>query len=84
MTVGALLERGRGVVLKCGCGHKTALLPEQLTKMAHPHTRLLDFKRRFRCSMCGRSGASDEIKLTTFALTSAVAGRPPARPRAER
>lgn len=72
MTVGALVERDRGVNLVCGCGHKTALLPEQLAKLAHPQTRLLSFKRRFRCSMCGRSGGSDEIRMTTFALAAAL------------
>lgn len=38
--------------------------------MAHPETRILDFKRRFRCSMCGRSGASDDIRLTTFEVVA--------------
>lgn len=75
MTVGALVERGRGVNLACRCGHKTALLPDQLAKMAHPETRLLDFKRRFRCSMCGRSGTSNEIRMTTFVLTTALGAR---------
>lgn len=81
MTVGTLVERARGVNLKCSCGHKTALLPEQLAKMAHPATKLLDFKRRFRCSMCGRSGASDEVRMTTFALTAALGERAAQRPR---
>lgn len=72
LTVGALVQRERGVNLSCRCGHKTALLPEQLAKLAHPETRLLDFKRRFRCSMCGRSGASDDIRMTTYALTPVV------------
>ncbi len=82
MTVGALVERARGVNLVCKCGHKTALLPDQLAKLAHPATRLLDFKRRFRCSMCGRSGASDEIRMTTFALTAALGERAAPGPRA--
>ena len=73
MTVGALVERDRGVNLVCKCGHRTALLPDQLAKMAHPQTQLLDFKRRFRCSMCGRSG--DDIRMTTFALTAALVER---------
>jgi hypothetical protein len=82
MTVGALVERDRGVNLVCKCGHKTALLPDQLAKMAHPATRLLDFKRRFRCSMCGRSGVSDEIRMTTFALTRAIGDLAESRRRA--
>ena len=83
MTVGALVERDRGVNLACRCGHKTALLPDQLAKMAHPRTRLLDVKRRFRCSMCGRSGASDDIRMTTFALTPILATKTHHRARVE-
>jgi hypothetical protein len=55
--------------------------------MAHPETRLLAFKRRFRCSMCGRSGATDDIRLDTFAATAPfvdvgdfAAVKPPSRP----
>lgn len=81
MTIRALVERGRGVTLVCRCSHRTALLPDQLAKMAHPATKLLDFKRRFRCSMCGRSGASDEIRLRTFAVGTPFAGEAARQPR---
>lgn len=83
MTVGALVERDRGVNLACRCGHKTALLPDQLAKMAHPRTRLLDVKRRLRCSMCGRSGASGDIRMTTFAMEPILATKPHSRARVE-
>src|SRR5262245_13934283 len=66
LTVGSLVERDQGINLHCKCGHRTALLPAQIAGMAHPQTRMLDFKRKFRCSMCGRSGASEDIALTTF------------------
>jgi hypothetical protein len=70
LTIGSLLDSGSGLNVHCKCGHRTALLPAQLAAMAHPQTRLQTFKRRFRCSMCGRSGASDEIRLDTFAATT--------------
>ena len=70
LTVGALLDAAQGVNLHCKCGHRTALLPAQIAAMAHPDTRLLEFKRRFRCSMCGRTGASDDIRLDTFEATT--------------
>jgi hypothetical protein len=75
MTIRALVERGRGVTVVCRCSHRTALLPDQLAKMAHPETKLLDFKRRFRCSMCGCSGASHAIRLTTFAVLAPFSSR---------
>jgi hypothetical protein len=68
ITIGSLVKSDRGIKLVCACGHKTALLPAQLSAMAHPETSALNFKRRFRCSMCGRNGASNEIKLSTFAV----------------
>jgi len=68
ITVGSLVRGDRGIKLACACGHKTALLPAQLAALAHPETSALSFKRRFRCSMCGGSGASDEIKLSTFTV----------------
>jgi len=74
VTIGALLRDERGINLQCKCGHKTSLLPAQIAAMAHPETRVLDFKRRFRCSMCGRSGAGDDIRLTTFALAAPFTG----------
>jgi hypothetical protein len=70
LTVGSLLDASRGVNLHCKCGHRTALLPAQIAGMSHPQTRLTAFKRRFRCSMCGRSGAGDDIRLTTFEVTT--------------
>lgn len=82
LTLGSLIEGGKGINLQCKCGHRTALLPEQITAMAHPQTHVLEFKRRFRCSMCGRSGASDEIRMTTFALTAALGERAAPGPRA--
>lgn len=66
LTLGSLIEGGKGINLQCKCGHRTALLPEQIAAMAHPQTRVLEFKRRFRCSMCGRGGAGDDIQLTAF------------------
>jgi hypothetical protein len=66
LTAGALIESARGINLLCKCGHKTSLLPSQIATMTHPRTRVLDFKRRFRCSMCGRSGASSEIAMSLF------------------
>ena len=81
MTVGSLVNHGRGLNLFCACGHKTALLPEQLAKLAHPEARLLDVWRRFRCSMCGRTGASGEIRLVPFTVPGQIGGR---RPAAER
>lgn len=87
LTVGALLDASQGVNLHCNCGHRTALLPAQIAAMAHPATRLLEFKRRFRCSMCGRSGASDDIRLDTFEATTPFVDvgdfanvRPPGKP----
>lgn len=68
ITVGSLIRSDRGIKLACACGHKTALLPAQLATMAHPETSVLAFKRRFRCSMCGRSGAGSEIRLSTFVV----------------
>ena len=66
LTVGSLLDSDQGINLQCKCGHRTALLPAQIAGIAHPQMRVLDFKRKFRCSMCDRSGASDDITLTTF------------------
>ncbi|MCE9521123.1 MAG: hypothetical protein K8S25_01670 [Alphaproteobacteria bacterium] len=71
LTIGSVLSSGQGVNLRCACGHRTALLPGQISAMAHPETRVLDFKRRFRCSMCGASGASDDVRLTLFAVAAA-------------
>ena len=81
LTVGSLLQRGHGINLFCACGHKTAVLPEQLAKLAPPETRLLDLRRRVRCSMCGLSGASGDIRMTTFAVPTIVGARDPLRPR---
>jgi len=66
LTVGALCDRDQGVNVHCTCGHRTALLPAQLAAMAHPEMRLTELKRRFRCTMCGRSGATDDLSLATF------------------
>jgi hypothetical protein len=66
LTVGSLLDRNQGINLHCKCGHRTALLPVQISAMAHAETRVLELKRRFRCSMCGRSGESDDIRVATF------------------
>ncbi|MEQ1864625.1 MAG: hypothetical protein ABL996_08220 [Micropepsaceae bacterium] len=66
LTVGSLSSRAQGINLRCACGHRTALLPAQIAAMAHPETRVLDFKRRFRCSMCGASGAGDDIRVAVF------------------
>jgi hypothetical protein len=66
LTVGSLLDGEQGVNVHCKCGHRTALLPAQLAAMAHPQMRLLELKRRFRCTMCGRSGMGDDLQLTTF------------------
>jgi hypothetical protein len=87
LTIGSLLDGGNGINLRCKCGHRTALLPAQIAAMAHPQTRLRAFKQRFRCSMCGRSGASDEIRLETFAATTPFVDAgdvvvPPRSPRA--
>lgn len=82
LTLGSLIEGGKGINLQCKCGHRTALLPEQITAMAHPQTHVLEFKRRFRCSMCGRSGASDDIQLATFEVMAPFIDRgdhPPRR-----
>jgi hypothetical protein len=83
VTVGALLRAAKGVNLLCKCGHRTALLPAQIAAMAHPERTVLDFKRRFRCSMCGRSGASDDIRLSTFEVAEPFVGadQPHPRPR---
>lgn len=74
ITTGALARGGQGINLVCACGHKTALLPSQIAAAAHPDTRVLDFKRRFRCSMCGRSGATPGIKMTTFEVPAPFVG----------
>lgn len=88
LSLGPLIESGQGINLHCKCGHRTALLPEQITAIAHPETRILDFKRRFRCSMCGRSGASEDIRLTTFEVVAPFIDRgddaPPPRPPSSR
>ncbi len=77
LTVGSLVAADKGVTLHCACGHKTALLPAQVAEMAHPRSSLLDFKRRFRCTMCGRTGSSDDIRIATFDVAPALAnGRP--------
>jgi hypothetical protein len=81
MTIRALVESDRGIAVVCQCSHRTALLPDQLSRMAHPETQLLDFKRRFRCSMCGRSGASEEIRMRTFAVSAPFAARERTAPR---
>jgi hypothetical protein len=73
LTLRALIDSDRGINVVCKCGHKTSLLPAQLATMAHPETRVLDFKRRFRCTMCGRSGASSEVRLSTFDVAAAFA-----------
>ena len=70
LTVGSLIDSRRGINLVCKCGHKTSLLPAHMATMAHPQTRVLDFKRRFRCTMCGRSGTSPDIRLTTFEVAA--------------
>lgn len=80
LTVGSLVASTKGVNLLCKCGHKTALLPAQIAAMAHPASSLADFKHRFRCTMCGRSGASDDIRMTTFAVAPVLGGAAPARP----
>jgi hypothetical protein len=87
LTIGLLIESSRGINLHCKCGHRTALLPAQLAVMAHPQTRLLAFKRRVRCSMCGRSGAGDDVRLETFEATTPFVDvgdfatvKPPPRP----
>jgi hypothetical protein len=66
LTVGSLLGRNQGINLRCICGHRTALLPAQISQMTHPATKVLDFARRFRCSMCGVSGASGDLRVTLF------------------
>lgn len=76
LTVGSLVAADKGVTLHCACGHKTALLPAQVAEMAHPRSSLLDFKRRFRCTMCSRSGSSDEIRIATFDVAPAIAAGP--------
>lgn len=81
LTLGSLIEGGKGINLQCKCGHRTALLPEQITAMAHPQTRVLEFKRRFRCSMCGRSGASEDVQLTTFEVMAPFIDRGDSQPR---
>jgi hypothetical protein len=81
LTIGSLLDGSRGINLLCKCGHKTALLPAQIAAMAHPETRITAFKRRFRCSMCGRSGAGDDIRLTTFEVATPFVDHGDAPPR---
>ena len=84
LTVGSLVASDKGVILHCKCGHKTALLPAQIAAMAHPQSSLIDLRRRFRCTMCGRSGAGDGIRVATFDVAPALsAARPqPTLPRA--
>ena len=77
LTVGSLVAADKGVNLVCKCGHRTALLPTQIAAMAHPSTSILNLKRRFRCSMCGRPGASNEIRATTFEVAPALRGSDP-------
>jgi len=84
LTIGSLRSRDQGINLRCKCGHRTSLLPAQISAMTHSATRVLDFKRRFRCSMCGTSGASDDIRLTVFDVAApfieGAAPRPEAPP----
>jgi hypothetical protein len=82
LTIGSLLSRDQGINLRCSCGHRTALLPAQMSAMAHPATRVLDFKRRFRCSMCGASGARDDIRATVFDVAAPFVDSGDARPEA--
>jgi hypothetical protein len=82
LTIGTLLSRDQGINLRCSCGHRTALLPAQMSAMAHPATRVLDFKRRFRCSMCGASGARDDIRATVFDVAAPFVDSGDARPEA--
>ena len=77
LTIGSLLTAQRGINLVYRCGHKTSLLPAQIAAMAPARTRVTDFKRRFRCSSCGRSGASVEIRLSTFDVPAVFADPPP-------
>lgn len=77
-TVGAIVAEDCGVNLLCRCGHKTSLLPAQISALAKPETRLADFKRRFKCSMCGRLGSSTEIQLKTFMVPDSLSNRRPA------
>jgi hypothetical protein len=81
LTVGTLVKRGQGVNLFCACGHKTALLPEQVAKLAHPEMRLLDLKRRMRCTMCGRSGGDDDVRISLFAVPAIIGGGDASEPR---
>lgn len=74
-TIGAIVAQECGVNLLCRCGHRTSLLPAQISALAKPETRLTDFKRRFKCSMCGRLGSSAEIQLKTFVVPEALAER---------
>ena len=78
-TIGAIVAEDCGVNLLCRCGHKTSLLPAQITALAKPETRLADFKRRFKCSMCGRLGSSAEIELKTFVVPESLSERPSTR-----
>ena len=79
ITIGAIVAEDRGVNLLCRCGHKTSLLPAQISAIAKAETRLADFKRRFKCSMCGRLGSSTEIELKTFAVPESLSEHPSAR-----
>jgi hypothetical protein len=79
LTVAALLARDQGLNLFCKCGHRTALLSSQIAKLAHPQTRLLDFKRRFRCTMCGRGG--EDVRMRIFAVPKPLATSEAPRPR---
>ena len=75
VTVGAAIRNDYGINLHCKCGHRTSLPPAQLVALAPPETPMLDFKRRFRCSMCGRRGATGGITLTFFPVAEAFAAR---------
>lgn len=72
LTVGSLVASDKGVNIHCKCGHKTALLPAQIAAMAPPQSSLLDLKRRFRCTMCARSGAGDDVRLAIFEVAPAL------------
>jgi len=78
ITIGAIVAEDCGVNLLCRCGHKTSLLPAQISALAKAETRLADFKRRFKCSMCGRLGSSTEIQLKTFTVPDSLSNRRPA------
>ena len=75
VTVGAAIRNDYGINLHCKCGHRTSLPPAQLAGLVPPETRILDFKRRFRCSMCGRRGTSDGITLSCFPVAEPFTAR---------